>query len=71
MIDNQNFKSLTSYYESCQTDCKDAKGHVPYFYEVESIINQLYENNTINDIEFPMFTADFRRRNIEMDSINR
>ena len=36
---------------------------MPYFYEVDSILSQLYENNSINDFEFP----DFRRVNMQND----
>ena len=62
------FQRLTSYFESCQTDCEDMDGHLPYFYEVESILSQLFVNNTIDDLQFPIFTADFRRHSMEIGS---
>ena len=54
---------MVSNFESCKKDCTDINGHLPYFYDVDLILSQLYENNSINDLDFP----DFRRMNMQND----
>ena len=59
----QPSKRLAANFELCASDCSDIDGHLPYFYEVDTILNDLYQNNSLSDLHF----ADYRRRIAKID----
>ena len=42
----------------CELNCTVIDGHMPYLYEVDSILNKLYINGSISETNFPIFTED-------------
>ena len=40
----------------CNDNCTAMNYRMPYFYEVDSILAQLFENETINATDYPIFT---------------
>ena len=43
---------------TCEQNCTVQEGHMPYLYEVDSILSQLYVNGSINATHFPIFSED-------------
>lgn len=50
-------KSLALNKTNCELNCTVNGGHIPYLYEVDSILSQLYQNETINVSNFPIFSS--------------
>ena len=57
------FKRLSANFDLCVSVCSDIDGHLPYFYDVDTILSHLYQNNTLNDLHF----AESRRRIAKID----
>ena len=51
-------KSLAVNETICELNCTVIDGHMPYVYEVDSILNKLYINGSISETNFPIFTED-------------
>ena len=41
---------------TCEVNCSDIGGHIPYLYEVDSVFSDLIKNETINATTYPIFT---------------
>ena len=49
-------KSLHMTSSICKVNCTAIDGHMPYLYEVESVLTKLLINGTINSTDYPIFT---------------
>ena len=50
---------------TCNENCASQDYRMPYFHEVDSVLAQLFENGSINAIDYPIFTdhvSDMRHR---------
>ena len=41
---------------TCELNCSTIGGHIPYLYEVDSVVSDLIKNETINATTYPIFT---------------
>ena len=50
---------------TCNENCTSQDYRMPYFYEIDSVLDQLFENGSINATDYPIFTdhvSDMRHR---------
>ena len=43
---------------TCEVNCQEIDGHLPYLYEVDSVLDQLFDNGKINSTDYPIFIED-------------
>ena len=61
-------------FTTCNDNCTAMNYRMPYFYEVDSVLAQLYNNGTINATDYPIFSdhvSDMRHRSSTEDEYQR